>query len=332
MKIQRLEVERYKVYQDANHIELRPLTILVGGNSSGKSALSRAIPLLAGGFLVDRPDAAPLPLESYGLRYGDSLEASVKRSAWAGGPHSRKIRVTLAPAVADELNPEQAARFAEEELVVLVENRFSDGAFLSRVVEELDQTLKKWWRQLPAPVRIDSIGGKGQMEVEVKRRGEQSPRPRFVVVIDSDRRGPGDNPSREAHTVEKLCDSGNYDFPCWLLAKRESENYLPEELLEQRPNVGADHSRRLEAWNRLNDDQKDFYDMKDGLSDNPTDSERELFKQLSERDRAALSNGFGDKISECWEQYRGGGRVAAALRQRGRRDLERGLQLIRKEV
>ncbi len=74
MEIQRLTVERYKVYQDNNEVELRPLTILVGGNSSGKSTLSRAVPLLAGGFLVDRPDEEPLPLESFGLRYGDSFE------------------------------------------------------------------------------------------------------------------------------------------------------------------------------------------------------------------------------------------------------------------
>jgi hypothetical protein len=74
MQIRRLEVERYKVFSRRAAIDIRPLTILVGRNNSGKSALLRAIPLLAGGLAsTARPDE-PLPLEGHGLVHGKSFE------------------------------------------------------------------------------------------------------------------------------------------------------------------------------------------------------------------------------------------------------------------
>ena len=56
-------------------MELAPLTILVGPNNSGKTALAQAIPLLAGGLAPSDGDARePLPLESYGIRHGETFE------------------------------------------------------------------------------------------------------------------------------------------------------------------------------------------------------------------------------------------------------------------
>jgi predicted ATPase len=73
MRIVRLEVERYKVFSRRVGLDLRPLTILVGRNNAGKSALARALPLLCGALAADRSDAEPLPLASYGLVYGRSF-------------------------------------------------------------------------------------------------------------------------------------------------------------------------------------------------------------------------------------------------------------------
>lgn len=56
-------------------MELAPLTILVGPNNSGKTALAQAIQVLAGGLGAADGDARePLPLESGGLRHGRSFE------------------------------------------------------------------------------------------------------------------------------------------------------------------------------------------------------------------------------------------------------------------
>lgn len=279
-----------------------------------------------------------------GSRARNLYQAAIKRSGWVSkAVHGRTVRVTLKPtksSEATELTPPFAARFADKPLRVLVENRRSDGAFLKRVIEELDPVLKKWWNQDPQPVKIDSLGGKGEMETEVERVTSQSPRPRFVVIMDSDRCAPEDSPSREAIAVENLCE--RHEIPCWVLEKRESENYLPEELLELRRDCGADHVLRIDAWARLSDDQKDFYNMKNGLPDassnsgssasGPSVSEARLFEDLGAEDRRTLSGGFGKKVSECWNEYSASMSVSGALRRRGGRDLERGLLLIRMEV
>lgn len=70
MYLQQLEVERYKAYKERSILRLCPLTILVGSNSSGKSAIARAAALLAGGLSAHDEDGGPLPLQSLGLVHG----------------------------------------------------------------------------------------------------------------------------------------------------------------------------------------------------------------------------------------------------------------------
>lgn len=75
MKLLRFSIERYKGYAQLTEVELAPLTILVGSNNSGKTALAQAIQLLAGGLAPSaNDDPEPLPLESGGIRHGDTFE------------------------------------------------------------------------------------------------------------------------------------------------------------------------------------------------------------------------------------------------------------------
>ena len=268
-----------------------------------------------------------------GKRVREMLERSIRREAWGSAPHGRRVRVTMQPDGQGELNPEDAARLSEEPLVILVENRNSDGAFVKRVVIELDKQLHGYWKSPGEPVRIDSVGGKGQMPDEVKRRTEGGRyRPRLVAIIDSDRKGPNDNASRDARKLQRTCEKEGVDVPvpCWVHAKREAENYLPRVLLAERPDAGADHARRVEAWDRLTDDQKNFFDMKHGLRGEPSAVEEDLFDGLSRRDKDILSNGFGPNVYECWDVWRG--QAKHELRARGQGDLERGVAMIRGEV
>ena len=70
-------------------MELAPLTILVGPNNSGKTALAQAIQLLAGGLAPsDREAREPLPLESGGIRHGETFEDLVTGRAVHGRLHS----------------------------------------------------------------------------------------------------------------------------------------------------------------------------------------------------------------------------------------------------
>ena len=75
MKLRGFSIERYKGYAELAEVELAPLTILVGSNNSGKTALAEAIQLLAGGLVPSEKDnAEPLPLESGGIRHGETFE------------------------------------------------------------------------------------------------------------------------------------------------------------------------------------------------------------------------------------------------------------------
>ena len=75
MELRALTVERYKAYSGRTELELAPLTILVGANNAGKSALAQAFQLVAGGLTVgERAGPEPLPLESGGIRHGRAFE------------------------------------------------------------------------------------------------------------------------------------------------------------------------------------------------------------------------------------------------------------------
>ena len=287
--------------------------------------------------LTGTPDADAIEATTWacdpgrqGARLRELLVASTRRGAWTPAPHTRRVRVTAHPVAPDELAPEQASRLADEPLVILVENRNSDGGFVERVVTELDKPLHGLWKRDGEPIRLDSVGGAGQMPREVERRATAVPyRPRFVAVVDSDRRGPGDSESADARRLREVCDK--HGLSCWVLAKREAENYLPRDLLRAMPNADSRHERLVEAWDRLGDDQKDFFDMKDGLPDDPSAIEEELFDDLPEADREILVAGFGPNAHECWNRWDVRD-VGGELLARGRGDLERGLVLIRKEL
>ena len=258
------------------------------------------------------------------------LVASVQRGAWSLAPHGRRVRVTTRPAAADELAPEHAFRLVDEPLVILVENRQSDGPFVERVVKELDRSLRGLWGRGGGPIRFDSVGCAGQMSQEVIAQTRRVPyRPRLVAVIDSDRKGPGDTMSARARALRNTCE--DLRLSCWVLAKREAENYLPRVLLSGRPDADDRHERRVEAWGRLSDDQNSFFDMKHGLPDRLSGIERDLFDGLPEAEREILAEGFGRNVHECWTLWQVRG-IRDELLARGQGDLEHGIELIRKEV
>ena len=75
MKLLKFSVERYKGYGELVEMELAPLTILVGANNSGKTALAQAIQLFAGSLAkLGRVAPEPIPLESGGIRHGEAFE------------------------------------------------------------------------------------------------------------------------------------------------------------------------------------------------------------------------------------------------------------------
>lgn len=256
------------------------------------------------------------------------LVASLQRGAWSSAPHGRRLRVTSDPRGNDELAPEDAMRLAEEPLVLFVENRNSDGAFVRRVATECDKALSRLWRRPGNPIKLDSLGGLGEMPVEIERRAQiEKFRPRLVVIVDGDRRFPAAEEPPRVKAVRKACEANG--VACWILAKRESENYLPRALLDGRRNGGTDHVLRVDAWDDLTDTQKDFYDMKEGLPDRPSEGEAALFEDLKLGNREVLSSGFGRNVANRWSLHMP---IKRELLERGGGDLERGISVIREEV
>ena len=93
MELRSFGIERYKGYARRAEVEVAPLTILVGSNNSGKTALAQAVPLVAGGLSPsDGNEREPLPLESCGIRHGETFEDLVTGRA----AHGRlRLSVTL---------------------------------------------------------------------------------------------------------------------------------------------------------------------------------------------------------------------------------------------
>ena len=259
------------------------------------------------------------------------LRKSIERGAWGFGVHNRRVRVTNHPNHEDDYCPETAARFAEKPLEILVENRFSDGQFVKRIVDELCKPLSRLWAQPGDPIQIDSVGGVGQMSKVVKERINAKPyRPRLIAVADSDKSGPSAQVNDVAQNLRAACQEHNVS--CWILAKRASENYLPRILLMAWKPNNPEHIRKVEAWSRLSEEQKDFYSMKKGLQ---VDNQNPLFQGMPQADHEALFDGFvrgREKVSECWNLKYDETSVEPELRERSRNDIERGIDLICKEV
>jgi hypothetical protein len=71
MRLEALSFSNYKVFPGNETLELRPLTVLIGRNSSGKSVIAR-LPLLLAQSLSDLAES-PLDLEFQGLNFGASF-------------------------------------------------------------------------------------------------------------------------------------------------------------------------------------------------------------------------------------------------------------------
>ena len=69
--VNRLSFENYRTFHRSEQIELRPLTVLIGRNSAGKSAISRLPLLLGRGLSADAE--APLELAFDGHDFGGSF-------------------------------------------------------------------------------------------------------------------------------------------------------------------------------------------------------------------------------------------------------------------
>ncbi|MBN3812429.1 hypothetical protein [Paraburkholderia sp. Ac-20347] len=86
----------------------------------------------------------------------------------------------------------------------------------------------------------------------------------------------------------------------WMLERRFIESYMPQDELHDEKQDAA------EAWARLTDDQRWFFNMKEGFRKDAKRDDacraRDLFANVSEEDRNALSGGFGKKLADRFQR------------------------------
>jgi AAA15 family ATPase/GTPase len=75
MSVKAIRLENFMAFADTGWIELRPITLLFGRNSSGKSAIIRALRLLRQNILNPTKDRYTLRFnDEYGVTLGDYEE------------------------------------------------------------------------------------------------------------------------------------------------------------------------------------------------------------------------------------------------------------------
>ena len=120
MELRKVNLERYKGYAEPTEIEIAPLTILVGANDSGKTALAQAIQLLAGGLAPSEQDMAePLPLESGGIRHGltfRDLAESILRKRPVPWPKSAGLPTVREPGSVSSIWMHRLGRFPSDSM------------------------------------------------------------------------------------------------------------------------------------------------------------------------------------------------------------------------
>lgn len=74
VQLSKIRFENYKRFSDREEIELRPVTLLIGKNSSGKSSITRLFPMI-GKSLSGELDGMPISFTSDGVSLGTSFQS-----------------------------------------------------------------------------------------------------------------------------------------------------------------------------------------------------------------------------------------------------------------
>lgn len=185
------------------------------------------------------------------------------------GPHVKAVEVL------DADSAKLAAKLAHTPLVILVEDRESDGVFLDIIVEELGWPgLQTLWansqKVTPPAIKIDTAGGKDAIPQRIERAmsdaAAENRSHRLFVLCDSDTKWPSDDKTaRTVAAVREAC--AVHGVPHHVLRKRCVENYIPDQVFEAaREDLrNLSHVDRFNALLRRSRAQRDHFPVKDGM-------------------------------------------------------------------
>lgn len=236
------------------------------------------------------------------------VEATASAPQWA----PPRLRLGLADAL----------KLLDEPLGLLLENSRNDWNFLLRLAPGAARTLLQEAEQdrLLEPL----MGGGSTIVQQMEARAAHSPakKARTFVLFDSDRLHPDelhpDWPKQAPEHAEgcgavkyEVCARMHFPDQHHRLMRRFIESYMPLDALKawcERTGDKADpivRGNAFQSFQHLADDQRWFYPMKGGFkkdsSANATARQRDLYMSLSQAERAALSDGFGNYLSSWYD-------------------------------
>ena len=190
----------------------------------------------------------------------DMLQKSYTSSLYSNVAHRLTITITLKQCDSiQNLTPQNALSCLTQPAYVIVENADSDRYFLETMMHAFkrdalcESYTNGWWE-------IESRGGATQIKNQIQAIQKKTKGPlRVFVLVDSDRLHP-EHVNPAIQQLEKDCITEKIAYA--ILEKREIENYIPVEVLNDIPNK-KEHVYK--AFLELTQKQRDYYDMKKGF-------------------------------------------------------------------
>lgn len=183
----------------------------------------------------------------------------------------------------NRLNIEEAIMFLNQPVNIVLENSLNDSYFLNAIFYYFDKKLdgdkqrlvefvKNNWVQFVNAGGWTNINNyiKGQLKsydyLSAINQKENYSYLRCFVMMDSDK----EYPSQVMQDKENLKDElEKQNIKVHILKKRAMENYMPDEVMQDIPNLRTSF-RRFRAWvevySSLSSEQKDFLNYKNGFS------------------------------------------------------------------
>ena len=221
--------------------------------------------------------------------------------------------------------PTEINEYLNTPAMVIVENGMNDGLFVRAIMKHFSPEINFEEQLSNNLIAIDPASGSGasnRVDYHLSVHHNQPKYLRCLVIVDGDKRFPGDNTYGSYKRQQNL---GAYlqskKVAYHILEKRTMENYMPDEVYDSHRNVYGDDW--VDAYKRLTEEQKDYYYisggfLKDVSKDAKTDESKKkdrtqvspvdiqtLFLRVSDADYLALLNNphIGGNFKDEFPKY-----------------------------
>lgn len=228
------------------------------------------------------------------------LAYAVGTSIFVGS--KRFIEVVIQPAHGNQVTLAELTNVLLRSFFIYVENGRADKRFIYSI---LSPELRREMRQQVHITAITFENAGGITELAKKLVDDHNSRSklslRAFALFDSDALVPG-VPSKDALEAQRICSALQIPFHC--LSMRAIENYIPDDALLSYSATATTEDQRKQrkrvarAVARLSDDQRSHFHMKDGFKA----PHGPQYDDLNPEDRATLSSGFGNHLSDCYNE------------------------------